>query len=118
MIPWSPANDNVLNAAVELVTRDDTCDDVETRRLLPFTDTERHCNVIARMTHLSRTNIGIIQIQLPNQNSIEHHGVGNRHTAVGADDRALGIAADRFKGMQGSFEGMLSSRRQCTADRI
>ena len=118
MIPWPSTDDNVLKTTVELVTGDDTCDDVETGGLLLFTDAERHCNVIARMAHLARANVGVIQIQLANQNSIEHHCVGDRHTAVGSDDRALGIAADRFKGMQGSLEGVLFSRRQCTADGI
>src|SRR5215831_13798252 len=118
MIPRSPTDDNVLETTVELVTGDDTCDDVETGGLLLFTDAERHCNVIAWMAHLARANVGVIQIQLANQKSIEHHCIGDRHTAVGSDDRALGIAADRFKGMQGSLEGVLFSRRQCTADGI
>src|SRR5262245_216323 len=112
MIPRSPPNDDVLNAAVELVTRADTCDNVETGGALLFTNAERHCNVIAWVAHLARANIGVIQIQLANQNSIEHHCVGDRHTAVGSDDRAFRITAERFKGMQGALEGVLSSRRQ------
>ena len=118
VIPRSATDDNVLNAAVELITRDDTRQQVETGGSLLFTDAECHCDVIARMAHLPRANIGVIQVQLADQNPIEHHRAGDRHPVPRSDDRALTIAADAFKGMQGALKGVLSTCRQRAADGI
>ena len=118
MIPRPSTNDDVLNPAVEFVTRDHTRQHVETGSSLSFTDAERHCDVIARVAHLARADVGVIQVQFSYQNPIEHHRAGDRHTPLRPDNRTFGVAADRFKSTQGPLVSMFSARRQRAADGI
>src|SRR4029077_5669937 len=98
MIPWSATDDNVLDASVKLVTCDDSGQHIQAGRSLLLTDGERHGDVVARMAQLTRARIGVIQVQRPYENPIEHHGAGYRQTFPRSDNHTLSTAADSLKG--------------------
>ena len=75
VIPGAANWNDVLHAAVNLVAERDAGDHAQSRSAKLFADGKRHRDIVARMSHLSGTDVGIVQVQRANQNSIQQHGL-------------------------------------------
>jgi hypothetical protein len=75
VIPGAAHRNDVLDAAVDFVAERNTGNHFHSGGTKLFADGKRDRDIVARMSHLSGTDIGIVQVQRANQNAVKQHGL-------------------------------------------
>jgi hypothetical protein len=83
-----------------------------------FADGKRHRDIVARMSHLSGTDVGIVQVQRANQNSIEQHRLRQIDALRGTDHRAVRVATELGKNARRARDCGLLGGGQSAADGV